>query len=137
MHNEALRRAAELETELRQAVHRDEFRVDLRAGGGAGDGAYGGWEALVRWEHPERGRVGPEEFISVAEDTGLIVPLGRWVLGEACRQLRAWQDGRGPAEPLFVCVNLCARPVPGPAPARGRGARRHRRPPPPGSLSWS
>ncbi|HEX2207981.1 MAG TPA: EAL domain-containing protein [Longimicrobium sp.] len=108
MHAEALRRL-QLETELRRAVDRGEFRVFYQPVVELETGLTRGWEALVRWEHPERGRVGPDEFIAAAEDTGLIVPLGRWVLGQACRQLRLWQDGDGAGEPLFVCVNLSAR----------------------------
>ena len=108
MHNEALRRL-QLETDLRRAVQRGEFRVFYQPIVELETGRTRGWEALVRWDHPERGVVSPEEFIGVAEDTGLIVPLGRWVLGEACRQLRAWRDGAPRAEPMFVCVNLSAR----------------------------
>jgi diguanylate cyclase (GGDEF)-like protein/PAS domain S-box-containing protein len=108
MHSEALRRL-QLETELRRAVDRNEFRVFYQPVVELETGRTRGWEALVRWDHPERGWVGPDEFIGAAEDTGLIVPLGRWVLGEACRQLRAWQTGGSRAEPLFVCVNLSAR----------------------------
>jgi diguanylate cyclase (GGDEF)-like protein/PAS domain S-box-containing protein len=108
MHNEALRRL-QLETELRQAVRRDEFRVFYQPVVELETGRTRGWEALVRWDHPERGVVSPDEFISTAEDTGLIVPLGRWVLGEACRQLRRWQNCASGTEPLFVCVNLSAR----------------------------
>ena len=68
-----------------------------------------GFEALVRWEHPERGPLAPAEFIPVAEENGLIVPLGTWVLGEACRQARAWHE-RYPADPpLTISVNLSAR----------------------------
>ena len=61
-------------------------------------------EALLRWNHPERGLTAPSEFISVAEDSGLIVPLGRWVLRQACAQCRAWRDA-GMA-PLRVHVNI-------------------------------
>ncbi|HEX6367570.1 MAG TPA: EAL domain-containing protein [Longimicrobium sp.] len=108
MHTQALRRL-QLETELRRAVDRGEFRVFYQSVVELETGRTRGWEALVRWDHPERGLVGPDEFIGAAEDTGLIVPLGRWVLGEACRQLRTWQNGGHRAEPLFVCVNLSAR----------------------------
>jgi EAL domain-containing protein (putative c-di-GMP-specific phosphodiesterase class I) len=108
MHSEALRRL-QLETELRRAVDRGEFRVFYQPVVELETGRTRGWEALVRWDHPERGLVGPDEFIGAAEDKGLIVPLGRWVLGEACRQLQTWQDGASAAEPLFVCVNLSAR----------------------------
>lgn len=70
------------------------------------DGALVGFEALVRWQHPERGLVGPDEFIAFAELRGLITPIGRWVMREACRQTKAWQDeGLGP---LRVAVNLSA-----------------------------
>jgi diguanylate cyclase (GGDEF)-like protein/PAS domain S-box-containing protein len=108
MHNEALHRL-QLETDLRQAVRRGEFRlvyqpiVELAAGRTAG------WEVLVRWRHPVRGLVPPLEFIGVAEDTGLIVPLGRWVLHEACRQLAEWRAADPEGEPRFICVNLSAR----------------------------
>ena len=65
-----------------------------------------GLEALVRWEHPERGLIAPGAFISLAEESGLIVPLGNWVLREVGRQMRAWIDeGRAPG---YVAVNLCA-----------------------------
>jgi EAL domain-containing protein (putative c-di-GMP-specific phosphodiesterase class I) len=68
-----------------------------------------GAEALVRWEHPERGLVLPNQFVPIAEETGLIVLIGRWVLGEACRQARQWQEGRSSDPPLTVCVNLSVR----------------------------
>ena len=93
-----------LENELRTALERDEFvlhyqpKVDVRTG------AITGVEALVRWRHPQRGLVPPSEFIPFAEETGLIVPLGNWVLREACGQMRSWQK-RGVAE-LIVAVNI-------------------------------
>jgi diguanylate cyclase (GGDEF)-like protein len=68
-----------------------------------------GFEALIRWFHPERGYVSPAEFIPVAEETGLIVPIGRWVLHEACNQLRRWQEKSKHAENLIMSVNVSSR----------------------------
>ena len=68
-----------------------------------------GFEALVRWEHPVRGLIPPLSFVPLAEETGLILPLGRWVLEHACRQARAWRDARPDAAPMFMSVNLSAR----------------------------
>ncbi|MGH7711106.1 MAG: putative bifunctional diguanylate cyclase/phosphodiesterase [Gemmatimonadaceae bacterium] len=68
-----------------------------------------GVEALVRWHHPERGVIPPSAFLSVAEDTGLIVPLGRWILFAACAQARAWQDAIGPDRSLTIAVNVTPR----------------------------
>jgi EAL domain-containing protein (putative c-di-GMP-specific phosphodiesterase class I) len=70
-----------------------------------------GMEALVRWEHPERGLLLPSEFIPVAEESGLIVPIGRWVLKEACRQARVWQKRYACEPPLDVCVNLSTKQI--------------------------
>ncbi|MEX2547254.1 MAG: EAL domain-containing protein [Chloroflexota bacterium] len=68
-----------------------------------------GVEALIRWQHPRRGLIGPTEFIPLAEESGMIVPVGRWVLAEACRQGQAWQEGA--ARPLTMSVNLSARQI--------------------------
>jgi EAL domain-containing protein (putative c-di-GMP-specific phosphodiesterase class I) len=67
-----------------------------------------GVEALVRWDHPERGLVAPGDFIEIAEENGAILPIGRWVLGEACRQAREWGSGAGAP---FLCVNVSAREI--------------------------
>jgi diguanylate cyclase (GGDEF)-like protein/PAS domain S-box-containing protein len=105
MHVRALRRL-ELEAELRRAVERNEMRVHYQPLVEVGTGRIGGFEALVRWAHPERGLLSPTEFISIAEQTGLIHPLGRLVLEEAVQQLRKWQT-RFPDEPeLTMSVNL-------------------------------
>jgi diguanylate cyclase (GGDEF)-like protein/PAS domain S-box-containing protein len=108
MHAAVVRRL-ELEVDLRRAVEREEFLVhyqplfDLRSGGMTGV------EALVRWRHPEQGLVSPADFIPVAEDTGLIVELGRWVLRQSCRDAADWQRRFGAAAPSKVNVNLSAR----------------------------
>ncbi|MGX6607406.1 putative bifunctional diguanylate cyclase/phosphodiesterase [Micromonosporaceae bacterium Da 78-11] len=105
--HDALVQRLELAADLRLALDRDELvlhyqpTVDLRTG------AITGFEALVRWQHPTRGMVPPLEFIGVAESTGLIVPLGRWVLTEACRQAVAWEAG--PERPLKMAVNVSVR----------------------------
>ncbi|MDP9146031.1 MAG: EAL domain-containing protein [Acidobacteriota bacterium] len=93
-----------VEANLRTALERNEFvlhyqpKIDLKTG------EITGGEALVRWLHPERGLVGPQEFVPVAEDCGLMLPIGRWVLREACRQARAWQDAGLP--PIELSVNI-------------------------------
>jgi diguanylate cyclase (GGDEF)-like protein/PAS domain S-box-containing protein len=96
-----------LETDLRGAVEREEFELAYQPVVSLADGRIAGFEALARWRHPERGLLQPSEFISAAEDTGLIVPIGRWVLREACRQMRDWNRRYGAA--LSVNVNLSPR----------------------------
>jgi diguanylate cyclase (GGDEF)-like protein len=91
------------ETDLRRAVAAGEFHLEYQPVVDLASGTLTGVEALVRWVHPERGAVPPSEFIPVAERTGLIVALGRWVLDEACRQARAWEDE---GLDLHVAVNL-------------------------------
>ncbi len=96
-----------IEGELRHALARDELLLHLQPVVDLHRDELAGFEALVRWEHPTRGLVGPNEFIGVAEETGLIVPIGGWVLTEATRQLAILQEAAG--RPLRISVNLSAR----------------------------
>ena len=104
-------RRLEVERELREAVDRDELAlfyqpvVNLRTGG------ITGLEALVRWRHPERGILDPADFVSIAEDSGLIEPIGRWVQERACRQALEWHQLQPDSRPFDVAVNLSARQV--------------------------
>jgi EAL domain-containing protein (putative c-di-GMP-specific phosphodiesterase class I) len=98
-----------MKAELARAVERGEFTVHYQPTVELASGRLAGVEALVRWQHPERGLVPPLEFIPLAESTGLIVPIGRFVLGEACRQMRAWHEAYPTEPPMTVSVNLSAR----------------------------
>jgi diguanylate cyclase len=94
------------ESELRAAMDRGEFVVHYQPILNLADGAVTGLEALVRWQHPTRGTVPPAEFIPAAEESGLIVELGRWVLADACRQMGEWQDRLPLGPDLTLAVNL-------------------------------
>ncbi|RAR53038.1 UNVERIFIED_CONTAM: diguanylate cyclase/phosphodiesterase with PAS/PAC sensor(s) [Acidovorax defluvii] len=94
------------ERQLREAIASNAFVLHYQPQICLADGSLKGFEALVRWRHPERGLVGPDEFITFSESRGLITPIGRWVTHEACRQLKAWQDEGLAMVP--VAVNLSA-----------------------------
>jgi diguanylate cyclase (GGDEF)-like protein/PAS domain S-box-containing protein len=98
-----------LETDLRRALERDELVVYYQPIVAIDTGRLSGFEALVRWRHPLRGLVLPSEFIGFAEESALIVPLGAWVLKEACRQTAAWVRSASGDPPLTVSVNVSAR----------------------------
>jgi EAL domain-containing protein (putative c-di-GMP-specific phosphodiesterase class I) len=101
--------AMQLESELRRAVERNEFRAFYQPIVSLASGRIIGFEALVRWFHPRRGFVSPGQFIPLAEDTGLIMPLGAWMLRESCKQLAVWQKRGGRMSGLIMSVNLSAK----------------------------
>ncbi len=96
----------EIETELRRAIEKNELVLHYQPQVAMADRRLTGFEALVRWKHPERGMISPADFIPVAEETGLIVPLGRWVLRESCRQMAEWQTLQAFDIPLTIAVNV-------------------------------
>ena len=108
MHGELMSRL-KMETDLRRACERDELFVDYQPIVSLGSRTLIGFEALVRWRHPEFGMVPPKEFIPVAEETGQILTIGQTVLESACRQAREWQQTYPTAPPLFVSVNLSVK----------------------------
>jgi diguanylate cyclase (GGDEF)-like protein len=110
LHEDTTQRAAQrlqLESQLRQALERNEFLLHYQPKLDLASGGISGFEALLRWNHPQRGLVPPLEFIAILEDTGLIIPVGEWVIGEVCRQLRSWEAEGLPPPP--VAINLSAR----------------------------
>jgi diguanylate cyclase (GGDEF)-like protein len=108
MHASAMQRLL-MESELRRAIERGELRLLYQPVMSLQTGQLVAAEALVRWEHPQRGSISPADFIPLAEETGLVLPLGQWVLREACRQLRAWQTQVPQLRELAVAVNVSGK----------------------------
>ncbi len=108
MHVQAVNRL-QMETDLRLAVENEQFRLAYQPVVDLDTGAIFGFEALIRWQHPKRGLVSPGSFIPLAEETGLIVPIGLWVLREACRQTVEWQKRFKEHSPLAITVNLSTK----------------------------
>jgi diguanylate cyclase (GGDEF)-like protein/PAS domain S-box-containing protein len=96
----------QIETELKTAIARSQFCLHYQPIVKLPSSDIAGFEALLRWQHPTRGLLIPEDFLPVAEDTGIIIPIGHWVLQEACAQMRAWQDELSPSENMFISVNI-------------------------------
>ena len=96
----------QIDSDLRRAIERQEFFLVYQPIVSLPDRCINGFEALIRWQHPERGMVSPAEFIPIAEETGFIVPLGEWVLTEACQQMRRWQAEFQIQHPFTVSVNV-------------------------------
>jgi diguanylate cyclase (GGDEF)-like protein len=116
--DEALRGRAisrlRVENDLRRALERDELILHYQPVIALRDHAMASVEALIRWDHPQRGQISPAEFIPVAEENGLIEPIGRWVLDHACRQAARWYRDRPDSPPLTMSVNLSAAQVANP-----------------------
>jgi diguanylate cyclase (GGDEF)-like protein/PAS domain S-box-containing protein len=108
MHIEAVE-MLQLETDLRRALARDEFRIHYQPIISVENWRIAGFEALLRWQHPQIGFIPPLQFIPVAEETGLIIPIGLWVLRQSCPQLREWQKDFPFEPPLNMCVNLSGK----------------------------
>ena len=108
MHADAIRRI-EVESQLRTALDESQFVMHYQPTIDLQSGRLTGVEALIRWQHPQRGIVAPMEFIPLAEESGLIIPIGHWALREACRQIRVWQQEIPADEPIALSVNLSGR----------------------------
>ena len=98
-----------MESELRRAIEREEIKVLYQPIVRLEDRAIAGFEALARWDHPKLGRLSPKEFISIAEEIGLIVDLGLFVLDHTAKQLAQWQAATRAREPVFASVNVSSR----------------------------
>jgi EAL domain-containing protein (putative c-di-GMP-specific phosphodiesterase class I) len=105
--NQKLTEKIEIQSELRKAIERNEFVLYYQAQMDLESKKVVGFEALIRWNHPTRGLVFPDEFIALAEETGLIIPIGKWVLHTACKQLKQWEE-EGYTD-IRMAVNLSAR----------------------------
>jgi len=99
----------QLENDLRRAVERQEFQIYYQPIVSLTTGKIAGFEALVRWQHPEHGLVSPDAFIQLAEETGLILPIGEWILYEACQQAQLWQALCPEQPPLTISVNISSK----------------------------
>ncbi|MFN7931510.1 MAG: EAL domain-containing protein [Blastocatellia bacterium] len=108
MHSAAVYRL-QLESDMRRAIDKREFVLNYQPIVALETGELRGFEALVRWQHPERGMIPPSEFIPIAEETGLIVALGEWVLREACQQLARWHQAYPDRMAIQMCINLSAK----------------------------
>ncbi len=106
---ESAQARASIEADLRNALERQEFRLVFHPIVELHTGRVQGFEALLRWHHPERGVIPPLDFVPLAEETGLILPIGAWVISEACRYARRWQDAFPAAGPLRISVNVSAK----------------------------
>ncbi|HJQ24902.1 MAG TPA: EAL domain-containing protein [Blastocatellia bacterium] len=108
MHKRAMT-LLQIESDLRRAIERQEFFVNYQPIVTLKSGRICGFEALVRWQHPERGLISPSEFIPVAEDAGLVIPIDRWVLKQACQQMRQWQTTFPITRQMKMSVNLSCK----------------------------
>ena len=108
MHSKAVA-LLQIETDLRRAIERHELRLHYQPIVSLRTLQVTGFEALIRWAHPQRGMIAPSEFVPVAEETGLITPMGWWVLQESCRQMQQWQEQFPSARSLIVNVNLSSK----------------------------
>ena len=106
---EALLDELALENDMQRALERQEFAVQYQPVVGVSDQELSGFEALLRWHHPTRGVIEPESFIYIAERTGMIIPIGEWVLGEACRTLARLQEHHPQEPPLTMAINVSAK----------------------------
>ncbi|NHC35036.1 two-component system response regulator [Scytonema millei] len=102
---------SQIEVDLRYALERQEFILHYQPIISLTTGRLTGFEALLRWQHPQRGLIYPGDFMTIAEETGLIVPLGEWILQEACQQLHLWQQKFSTAASLYISVNLSSKQI--------------------------
>jgi diguanylate cyclase (GGDEF)-like protein/PAS domain S-box-containing protein len=108
MHKRAVE-LLQLETDMRRALDQEEFQLHYQPIFSIRNNRIIGFEALLRWYHPQRGVISPGDFIQIAEETGLIIPLGWWILKQACQQMQVWQTQFEVSPPLFISVNLSAK----------------------------